>query len=485
MAGLKFTVAAPVAAHPLRADIALFVGFVTSRRGAVSNRPVEVDSWEVFDDRFAWDQRSAQPNGGDSADTYLGAAVRAFFDAGGRKCWVVAAGDPWPLQGRRDSERQYDLLPRDHQFSTLDRESWRGIAHVLGLPEVSFLCLPDLPDLFAIPPPAPRPAPPPTSPELFVECGSRLPTPPGLRRLAFAAPRCDRDGFQRWATFVARVGRFLSAHGREVQLVAAVPQPVDQPAARAAQWDTIEFFAAAREQTPPPLLKVGAAFVQLAYPWARLRNGARIPEALEPPDGLLAGVLANNALVRGTFQSAAGTRLPAVVSVTPELGRNELERIVPATDPEMRALLDRVSLIGPGPGGIELLSDVTTDGDEAYRPANVNRLVSAIVRAARLAGELHVFDNNGEELWGRLRDSIGGFLTDLWHDGALEGVSVDEAFTVKCDRSTMTQNDLDAGRVLVTIQFTASAPITEINVVLSMDEGGQVSRWSAGRKEAA
>ena len=66
-------------------------------------------------------------------------------------------------------------------------------------------------------------------------------------------------------------------------------------------------------------------------------------------------------------------------------------------------LRDRISVFGPTPGGFQLLSDVTTDDDEAYRPANVNRLVAAIVRAARLTGEAAVFQNNGEALWPRLR----------------------------------------------------------------------------------
>lgn len=81
----------------------------------------------------------------------------------------------------------------------------------------------------------------------------------------------------------------------------------------------------------------------------------------------------------------------------------------------------RVSVFGPTPGGWQLRSDVTTSVDEAYRPANVNRLVAAIVRAARLAGEAAVFGPNGEALWGRLRESLESFLADLWRDGALEG----------------------------------------------------------------
>src|SRR5262249_12651646 len=133
-------------------------------------------------------------------------------------------------------------------------------------------------------------------------------------------------------------------------------------------------------------------------------------------------------------------------------------------------LLDHVSVIGPSPGGFRLISDVTADGDEAYRPANVNRLITAIVRAARVTGEALVFGNGDQTLWNRLRDSLVNLLSGLWADGALAGDSADEAFEVRCDQSTTTQNDLDAGRVIVRVTFTATAPIVDLTVVLALND---------------
>ena len=51
-----------------------------------------------------------------------------------------------------------------------------------------------------------------------------------------------------------------------------------------------------------------SAFVQLGWPWLATRRAADLPETLEPPDGLLAGLIAASALARGTFRSVAGTR---------------------------------------------------------------------------------------------------------------------------------------------------------------------------------
>src|SRR6185436_3099926 len=136
-----------------------------------------------------------------------------------------------------------------------------------------------------------------------------------------------------------------------------------------------------------------------------------LPAGLEPPDAMLAGILASNALTAGTWRSAARTPTPVVAAVDPVLSVSELNKELPydsSSGPRRsaRTLRERISVFGPTPTGFQLLSDVTTDDDEAYRPANVNRLVSAIVRAARLLGETTVFMNNGESEWRRLRSSL-------------------------------------------------------------------------------
>jgi hypothetical protein len=194
-------------------------------------------------------------------------------------------------------------------------------------------------------------------------------------------------------------------------------------------------------------------------------------------------MLARNALTRGTFRSAAGQHLADVAEVWPTLQRDQM--LQPHLDRLSRAsehrLLERVTLLGPTPQGLQMLSDVTTSLDESYRPASVNRLVSAIVRAARRLGEDIVFETSGELLWARLRDSLNGLLGGLLQAGALRGATPSEAFQVRCDRSTMSQNDIDNGRIVAEVRFDAAAPIEQITVVLAMNEGGQVSLISSGQ----
>ena len=453
--------------------------------------PVPIDTWDAFLQLFALDR--PLDDTGRLSDTTLGAAVHRFFLYGGRRCYVVRIGDPWPLfapPSRRVTARARVLRVLPPPVPS-DRTTWRGLAHLFGLPDVSFAAVPDLPDLFAAEIGIVAPETEGEEEERFIECATRTAPPTSRSLRAFPPPRSDETGFRDWAELVARAGSLLERHCREVQLVAAVPLPADEVllrthpdvialprgdrprvlAARAFASHRAQWEAAGSIQT---------AFVQLAYPWLQTRQSLRLPGAVEPPDAMLVGLLAGNALTVGTWRSVARTPLSGIVALTPALDSSDLERALPyhsdaARLRTPRTLRERVSILAPTATGFQLLSDVTTDDDEAYRPANVNRLVSAIVRAARLAGETAVFANNGEPVWRQLRAGIEELLLGLWGEGALDGAAPADAFDVRCDRSTMTQADLDNGRVIVRLQFTAARPIERIVVVLALDDGGQVT----------
>ena len=69
-----------------------------------------------------------------------------------------------------------------------------------------------------------------------------------------------------------------------------------------------------------------------------------------------------------------------------------------------------------------------------------------------------MFEPNDEPLWARVRQTITNFLTTVWRSGALQGGKPDEAFFVKCDRSTMTQDDIDNGRLICLIGIAPVKP---------------------------
>jgi uncharacterized protein len=505
--------AASTPSQPHRADIALFVGYVYRRRtplpesvrdwleengwdrmalqsrgkqdlDQLRNVPVPIENWESFDQLFEWESRPLEGSRRPIA-TLLGAAVRSFFMQGGRKCYVVRVEDARtpgavPLavaerqaQIQRRIERLLPGYPSVLRAEPANPQDWRGLAHLLGLPDVSFAVLPDLSEIVARHPPRIRPTqlPPPPRPR-FEECSQDEVSDPGqdpLRRLT--APRCDETGFTAWAHALGLAAAFLARQRREVQLLAAVPIPARNAEAES---DLMRFLGGGADflnRTPLDApTGIGSAFVQLAYPWLRTSGSARLPEGLESPDGVLAGILARNALTRGAFRSAGGLLISDLSDVYPAPSQAEL--FASYELPGLRRaynLTERVSLFGRTPGGWKLLSDVTASLNESYRPAAVNRLVAVIVRAARRLGEDSAFEISGETVWANLRRSLEDLLENLLQANALR-----PGYRVHCDRTTMTQADLDSGRLVAEIQFEASLPVERIRIVLALAEGGQL-----------
>jgi hypothetical protein len=469
---------------PGRVDIALFVGYCAPRPGADAppDTPILLDSWSDFERRFEWEARLLVGDGQAAVvgATYLGAAVRSFFAQGGRRCYVVSVGAPGPLAQPYDERlARVDALAPGFvggyfRFSPLEPGTWRGAWWLWDLPDVSFLCLPDLPDLLRhepLPPEPPQFEPPP-GPEQFVEC-SLVEAPPAddTRARLLRAPRCDERGYRDWARAVRMLALFVRGHRPDVQLVAALPIPTAELGGMIRLLDDGP-VAPLRGAPDESGTGVASAWVQLAYPWLRTAGSGSLPEALEGPDGALAGLLARNALTHGTFRSAATQTLVDVSGVAPALRGEELYS---HSDPRRRPLAERVSLFGHSAARLALLSDVTADQEEAYRPAAVNRLVALLIREARRAGAEAVFEPSGEATWARLRGQIEALLRALYAIGALGGASEAEAFRVRCDRTTMSQSDLDNGRLVCEISIAPAAPIEQIRVVLALSESGALS----------
>jgi phage tail sheath protein FI len=74
-------------------------------------------------------------------------------------------------------------------------------------------------------------------------------------------------------------------------------------------------------------------------------------------------------------------------------------------------------------------------------------------------------------LWRTIERRLGDLLTRFYRAGALLGDNPSAGFTVRCDRTTMTQNDLDNGRVLARVEFAPAHPVGRITVVLSLRDG--------------
>jgi hypothetical protein len=69
-----------------------------------------------------------------------------------------------------------------------------------------------------------------------------------------------------------------------------------------------------------------------------------------------------------------------------------------------------------------------------------------------------VFEPNDQKLWEGLKRTISAFLRGLWRDGALFGVTADQAFFVKCDSETNPPDSIDQGKVVVEVGISPVKP---------------------------
>lgn len=447
--------------------------------------PIPIETYAAFTSLF-------DPGGSASSSgtDYLAAAVRSFFAQGGRRCYIVRMGDPVTSADNEAAKQKAltALLP-DSSFLPGDPRSWHGIGHLAGLPDVSILAVPDLPVLHASQPTGAKGKEPvvPAGPETFVECSASDVTPRQSRVFDSPAPRLAPADYVKWGQSVRTVLQYLKSgaekhvpHLREIQFVAALPLPQDldsaaaaeEPSSEALAQDVRDVIAAQLPETGDLNNSLSTAFLQLSYPWLKTTGSHVLLESLEPPDGALAGLVARNALTRGGYASATKVIPSGIYDLWPLLPAAEQSipaRRIPWDGRQRRPLVERLSLFGFTPVGLRLLSDVTCFAGESYRPARVNRLVCILSRAVRRLGEEITFDLNGEALWTRVRLILSELMTRLWRLGALEGASAKDAFAVRCDRGTMTQNDIDSGRLIAEVVFTAAATIELIRVSLSLE----------------
>jgi phage tail sheath protein FI len=286
-------------------------------------------------------------------------------------------------------------------------------------------------------------------------------------------PRCDEAGYRVWGRILGKMLEFVRSSAREVQLLASLPIPHETFEKGLAMFLEGELLAAGSGGG------IASAFLQIAYPWLATQGSAQLPGGAEPPEGALAGILAVNALTRGAFTSAAGSLAQGAYALVPtrfesRCGR-EVDEAGLLAEGGAASLCERLSLFDRVPSGIQLITDVTASLDRSYRPAAVNRLIATLVRAARTQGTATLFEPNAELTWRAVERSLGAILTALYEEGGLRGANVAEAFSVACNRSTMTQNDLDNGRLIAQVIVQPSVPVERIIIALTLADGGRLA----------
>lgn len=170
-----------------------------------------------------------------------------------------------------------------------------------------------------------------------------------------------------------------------------------------------------------------------------------------PPSGHVAGIYARTDIERGVHKAPANTVVRGILDLDLMINKGEQDILNPRNINVVRNF--RADNRGLRVWGARCM---TADTDWKYVP--VRRLFIFVEESLDEGLQWVVFEPNDEPLWARVRQSITNFLVRVWRDGALMGASVEEAFFVRCDRTTMTQDDIDNGRLIVLVGIAPVKP---------------------------
>ncbi len=96
--------------------------------------------------------------------------------------------------------------------------------------------------------------------------------------------------------------------------------------------------------------------------------------------------------------------------------------------------------------------------DPEWKYVSVRRYFAYLEHSIDRGTQWAVFESNGDALWANVRRTVEDFLVAEWRSGALLGREPKEAFFVRCDRTTMSQNDRDNGRLICLIGVAVVKP---------------------------
>jgi phage tail sheath protein FI len=211
--------------------------------------------------------------------------------------------------------------------------------------------------------------------------------------------------------------------------------------------------------------KIDSSYAALYYPWVRVLDPVTGSEINLPPSGFVSGIYARNDVNRAVYKAPANEVVNLALGFEKMLNRAQQEVLNPEGVNCFRYFEGR---------GMRLWGARTASSDPEWKYVNLRRYFAYLERSIDKGTQWAVFEPNGPRLWDNVRSTVADFLLNEWTMGALLGDKPERAYFVRCDRSTMTQNDLDNGRLVCLVGV---APLKPAEFVIF-----RIGQWTADRK---
>ncbi len=213
---------------------------------------------------------------------------------------------------------------------------------------------------------------------------------------------------------------------------------------------------------------VNAAFY---FPWVTAPDPLQQNRARSfPPSGFVAGAYARTDAGRGVWKAPAGTE--ASLSGISGLAAQLTDRENGVLNPKAINCVRTFPVYGTVIWGARTLQGNDERGSE-WKYVPIRRTALFIEETLYRNLKWVVFEPNDEPLWAQIRLNVGAFMHDLFRQGAFQGKTPAEAYFVKCDKETTTQNDANKGIVNILVGFAPLKP-AEFVIIKIQQMAGQI-----------
>jgi phage tail sheath protein FI len=199
------------------------------------------------------------------------------------------------------------------------------------------------------------------------------------------------------------------------------------------------------------------------YPGLVIADRFAPPGELRPimPSGHMLGIMARTDATRGVHKAPANEVVRGILQFETKLGKGEQDILNPLHVNCFRDFREQNR-------GLRIYGARVATSDPEFKYINVRRLLIFIEQSLDTGLQWAVFEPNDQPLWDTVKQSTSNFLITVWRSGALAGLKQEEAFFVNIGYNiTMTQDDIDNGRMIVEIGVAPVKPAEFVIVRIS------------------
>lgn len=208
---------------------------------------------------------------------------------------------------------------------------------------------------------------------------------------------------------------------------------------------------------------IDSTYAAMYHPWLTVYDPLDKKNINIPPSGSVIGIYARSDNSRGVHKAPANEVVRGCTGLSVPFNKGEQDILNPKG----------VNLIRSFPGqGIRVWGARTASSDPSWKYVNVRRLFIFLEESIKANTNWVVFEPNDEKLWSRVKRTIDGFLRGVWRDGALAGTTEAEAFYCEIGPSTMSQSDIDNGRLICVIGVAPVKPAEFVIFRITQKTGG-------------